>query len=301
MAFYNVQNIPLVGYAGLPENDKSDRAVTAYIEDNLSCGQNLLTLNSDLLMELLDNPQRIEPVRKIHEKYGVSCRCAHGAWNRSIGAGEEMSLPFDGPRERMLDRIRQTIELAAMFGADTCAFHTEPDPEVKDRPKHSLQEWCSYVEDALEKVLPHAEKYGVVIALENIWTEVTSGDVLAGFCRKFDSPFLGLCFDAGHANVMSASGTRRCGWIPRCCSTGRIPWDDDILDKMLPYIVTTHLHGNFTDTDTHDLLSRGNIDWETVKKKFASAPRLRSHQHEVSISHNYTAAEIMADFAALMA
>ena len=35
--------------------DKNDMAVAAYTEDNLACGQKLLILNSDLLMELLES------------------------------------------------------------------------------------------------------------------------------------------------------------------------------------------------------------------------------------------------------
>ena len=299
MTLFISNHIPLVGYFGLPDDDKSDARIAAYLEDNLSCGWDQLTLNSDLMRDLLDHPKRVEGVRKLFASFGATCRCSHAAWNNKVGAGEEMSLPFDGDRERMLERCRRTLVYSALFGADTCVFHAEPDPNVEDRPHHTLAEWISYVDDALEKLLPFAEQCGVVIALENIWTELSCGDTLSGFCQRFPSPWLGLCFDAGHANVMSASGQRTCGWIPWCCSTGRIPWDDDILDKMLPHIVTTHLHGNHSETDKHDLPSHGNIDWKTVFAKLATAPRLRTHQHEVSISFGYSAKTILDDFAAL--
>ena len=188
MAFIEINGVPLVGYFGLPADDKSDRKIAEFLEDNLACGWNQLTLCSDLMRDLLDHPERVASVRKLFDSFGATCRCVHAAWNNTGGVGEEMSLPFDGNRGRMLDRCRRTLEYSALFGADTCVFHAEPDPNVEDRPHHTLEEWISYVDDALEKLLPFAQQCGVVIALENIWTELSCGDMLAGFCRRFPSP-----------------------------------------------------------------------------------------------------------------
>ncbi|MBO7092218.1 MAG: TIM barrel protein, partial [Victivallales bacterium] len=84
-------------------------------------------------------------------------------------------------------------------------FHAETWSNESLRPR-KLEQWRSYIDDALEAVLPVAERCGVIVALENIWTEIASPEELNGFVKRFSSPWLGLCFDAGHANVMSASG-----------------------------------------------------------------------------------------------
>ena len=100
--------------------------------------------------------------------------------------------------------------------------------------------------------------------------------------------------------MMSASGKRSCEWLPWACrDSGIIPFDDHILDKMLPNIVTVHLHDNASDTDSHDIPGHGNIDWKTVMGKLKTAPRLRSYQHEVSIAFGYSAKTILDAFAPL--
>ena len=285
--------IPFAAYFSLSK-EKTDAEIIAHIEDYQSCGKDLFTLSSDLMRELLDHPERVETVLGIYKSRGASCRCAHSDW----GEGNELSLPFEGDRKRMIERTTRTLELSAMFGADTCAFHAETWSNDTFRPR-TREQWRAYIDDGLEKLLPAAEKYKVVIALENIWSQMSMPDELNGFVERFKSPWLGLCFDIGHANVVSASGTRSCNWMPWACKDfGEVPWSDTILDEMLPNIVTCHLHDNATDTDSHDIPGHGNIDWKTsMQKLMTSAPRLLSLQHEVSIAFGYSARTILDAFA----
>ncbi|MBP5638850.1 MAG: sugar phosphate isomerase/epimerase [Victivallales bacterium] len=286
-------NIPFVVYFSLSE-EKTDAEIAEHIEDYMGWGKNQFTLSSDLMQELIDHEERVKAVKGIYEKHGATCRCAHSTW----GEGNELSLPFDGDRKRMLRLAERQLELAATFGADTCAFHAETWSNDSLRP-HTAEQWRSYINDSLEKLLPIAERYNVIIALENIWSQMAMPEELCGFVERFNSSYLGLCFDIGHANVLAASGTRSCSWMPWACKDfGTIPWDDDVLDKMLPHIVTAHLHDNATDTDSHDIPGHGNIDWETNMTKLMKAPRLRSLQHEIAQSFHYPAKTILDAFAA---
>ncbi len=288
------KNVPFVATFYLSEKMKDEEFATL-IEEYQTCGKNLFTVGS-YMEELILKPERVEPILKIFKEHGATCRCAHALW----GEGKEFSLPFEGDRKRMLGLCERTLELSAMFGADTCAFHAETWSNDSLRPR-TIEQWRSYIDDALERLLPVAEKYKVVIALENIWSQLAMPEELNGFIERFNSPWLGLCFDIGHANVLAASGTRSCGWMPWACKDfGVIPWDDHVLDKMLPNIVTCHLHDNATDTDSHDIPGQGNIDWATsMHKLMTSAPRLRTLQHEVSLKHGYSAKTIMDAFAAV--
>ena len=287
-------DIPFVGYLGLSEK-WTEAEIVARIEDYQSCGKSLFTLSADLMRELLDHPERTETILKIFQSRGAICRCAHSDW----GEGNEISLPFDGDRKRMLERNARILELTALFGGDTCAFHAETWSNDSFRPR-TREQWRSYIDDSLEKLLPVAERCKVVIALENIWSQMSMPDELNGFVARFNSPWLGLCFDIGHANVCAASGTRSCGWMPWACKDfGEVPWSDTILDEMLPNIVTCHLHDNATDTDSHDIPGHGNIDWATGMRKIMTSPRLVSLQHEVAHSFGYSAKTILDAFAAV--
>ena len=287
-------DIPFVVYFGLSE-EKTDAEIAAHIEDYQSCGKNQFTLAADLMRELLDNEGRVDTVLGIYQSHGAVCRCAHSDW----GEGNEISLPFEGDRKRMLERCSRMLELTAMFGGDTCAFHAETWSNDSFRPR-TREQWRSYIDASLEVLLPVAERCKVVIALENIWSQMAMPDELCGFQERFPSPYLGFCFDIGHANVLSASGSRSCSWMPWACKDfGEIPWQDGILDRMLPNIVTCHLHDNATDTDSHDIPGHGNIDWKGNMQKIMTAPRLLSLQHEVAQSFNYPARTIIDAFAAV--
>ena len=58
-------------------------------------------------------------------------------------------------------------------------------------------------------------------------------------------------------------------------------WDDKILEKMLPHVVTCHIHDNKGDTDSHRIPGWGNVDWQHITGLLKQAPRLKCIQSEV--------------------
>lgn len=94
------------------------------------------------------------------------------------------------------------------------------------------------------KMLEAAEKYGVVIAIENT-RFLNYNDLIL---QRFSSPNIGFCFDSGHAN---------------CYTPGQQP-----LEKYGHMLVTTHIHDNIgaigDKPDQHHLMGEGNIDFDKV-------------------------------------
>ena len=266
------------------------------LEEMAANGVRLTTLSSDMMKRLIDHPEDVPAMHRLFDEFGISCHSAHGLWRD----GEEITVPFEGDRKRMLARVARTLELAAEFGGKTCTIHatTWANSTFDARP---MEKWREYISDALEKLVPMAERLGVCIAMENIWGPTDTPLELAAYARRFDSPSFGLCYDAGHANVMSASGVRTWGCLPWIWEKyGDIQWFDDALDIMLPYIVTAHLHDNNTADDHHDLPGKGNIDWKTLVPKLMSAPRLVSVSSEVSTALGYSVKEIRDSFKAVL-
>ena len=95
-----------------------------------------------------------------------------------------------------------------------------------------------------EKMLASAEKYGVMIAIENTRFLSYNDFIL----QHFSHPMLGFCFDSGHAN----------------CYTP----DEQPLDKYGKMLVTTHLHDNVGATgsqpDQHHMMGEGTVDFDKV-------------------------------------
>ena len=142
---------------------------------------------------------------------------------------------------------------------------------------------CDYTRRSLEELLPVAEKNGVVICIENIWAPITTAERLLEFINYFKSPWLGICYDAGHAHI--ASKPRE---IPnnadKCWGAYGLPvgWDEHTLEKLLPEIVNCHLHDNHGLVDEHFLPGKGLIDWPPIMKLLKSAPKIRLIQNEAN-------------------
>ena len=74
-------------------------------------------------------------------------------------------------------------------------------------------------------------------------------------------------------------------------------FDDQVLEKMLPEVVSCHLHDNHGFRDEHQLPGRGNIDWKHIVGLLKKAPRLACVQSEVStLSIGVTPGELCAKF-----
>ncbi len=193
---------------------------------------------------------------------------------------ELLGLPPEKNRRAMLRSSINTIHTAAEFGCTTCTFHCwnwRPD-------SHDAEERFTFVCDSLEKLLPVAEQDGVTIALENVWSPPCTADMLTRIMKHFNSDNLGLCYDSGHAFIFGHGNNdpeKSCAKLSWKCPPANIPWDNDMLKKMLPWIVNCHLHDNHGFDDEHLMPGQGLIDWETLIPELLSAPRLKCVQSEV--------------------
>ena len=197
-----------------------------------------------------------------------------------LGETELLGLAPEKNRAAMIRHSANSLAVAAEFGCKTCTFHVwnwRPD-------SHSAEERFGFICDTLEKILPTAEKNGVIIALENVWSPHNTADILTRVMEYFQSPYLGLCYDAGHAFIFDQGRTnpgKSCVPASWLCQPEEIPWDDKMLEKMLPWLVNCHLHDNDGLNDQHLLPGKGKINWQHVTNLLAQAPKLQCIQSEV--------------------
>lgn len=94
------------------------------------------------------------------------------------------------------------------------------------------------------KMLESAQKYNVVIALENTRFLRYNDYIL----QHFSNPYIGFCFDCGHAN---------------CYTPNEKP-----LEKYGEMLVTTHIHDNIgavgETPDLHHLMGEGIVNYDDV-------------------------------------
>lgn len=116
-----------------------------------------------------------------------------------------------------------------------CAEWVAPEDQVRMRPMGDA------LKRSIAELLPSMEKYNVKIALENSGGD--SFQLLSECMREFPAEYVGITFDAGHANLFGATGFERIK-----------PWKDRI------YAI--HLHDNDGNGDWHQPPFFGNVKWE---------------------------------------
>ena len=211
-------------------------------------------IGDDLLWRQKDHLTKLLPIL---ERHHLQFRAAHALW----WAFNDLDWPDEAGRKRMVRVQGKWLEIAAGCGARTMTFH----PGVR---------WDGYrtstlfgkVRKSLDGLLPYAEKHRIIIALENNTVcEIGSiADELSDLVREFNSPWLGLCLDVGHAHVTEGV--------------------DVVMNSFSRDMVTCHLHDNDTSQDAHLPPGKGTVAWtKLVRFLKTRCPRLINCEAEASL------------------
>ena len=242
-------------------------------------GQRDVVLSDGILRQMLGASSAIRSYRKLLEETGTAFRDAHATY----GELDDLCCPYEDLRPAMLARHRLSMEIAASFGVDTLTIHMGRIADWSIPPRR----YIDFALSSLEELLPHAERTGVTLCIENVWYQTSSASSLLEAVRRFPTPALGVCYDAAHANIMAgrnrAPENRMWGTYP-----DREPdWNDHVLEDVLPYVVNCHLHDNDGASDQHRLPGEGTVPWAAVMPLLLSAPRLRCIQCEAGASSTF--------------
>ena len=230
----------------------------------------------DMLLKMMGGDYKLAAVlREETRQAGLDFVDAHAPF-RDFG---DLFFPDERVRRQMIARQKLNLLLVNEMGVDTCTFHVGGEFDYAytlDRHREALYR-------SLDELLPLAEELNVIICLENGLTPLNSAEALVSYMRKYDSPYLGVCFDTGHANRKELGGNYPDAPVPESWERFGVPlrWESDMAETLRPYIVNCHVHDNYGESDDHNLPGCGNIDWKRILTVLRSAPRLRSIQSEV--------------------
>ena len=142
-------------------------------------------------------------------------------------------LGSDGDKE--IDRYIKDIEICKSNGIDIVVIHPTLHLDNPGMTEIGI--------NRIKRLVAHAEKINVKIAFEN----VELPEYLKYIIENIQSENLGVCFDAGHANVFSNKQF------------------DTKLYKNKVFVI--HLHDNYKLQDDHNMPFDGNVDWNLVVKQ----------------------------------
>ena len=207
-----------------------------------------------LLKDLGFDGVEMDSPNELDNKEILAARDQTGLEIPGVVNSRHWKLPLSHPdkqiREQCVEATKTALNDCKAYGGTTVLLVAGIVNETI-----SYDEAYQRTTDAIEKILPEAEKTGVKIAIENVWNNfLLSPMEAARYIDEFDNPMIGWYFDVG--NIL------RYGWPEHWIRTlGKRIFKIDIKDYSK---VKMREEGLWKGFDVK--LAEGDVDWKKVNK-----------------------------------
>jgi sugar phosphate isomerase/epimerase len=226
----------------------------------------------------LDYANRKQHVREIADWFrtsGVPLHSVHSPmyadyeWGRTGAPPVNVASTDRAGRIEAMDEIKRALEIAEQIPFRFLVQHLGLGNESFSERKFEA------AMTSIEHLRAFAKPLGVRILLENIPNELSTPDKLVEFIHATRFDDLGVCFDLGHAHIMSS-----------------IPEAFEIVKSQ---IRSTHVHDNKKDKDSHLWPGEGSINWKEALELLRSAPHTPPLLLEIEEDEKTNPAEKMGE------
>lgn len=273
-----------------------DEVMRNYVMQEFAAnGAKHMVLTDQFILNIMKDYKLAAQLCRELESFGMSFADAHSPF----GGVLDMNCPDETFRPQMLMRHKMALRIAADCGVKTITIHPGSDRFFPEVP---LEKHIDLMCDALDELLPEAEKCDVIICIENSMSRAACPKQVVAIKEKYPTDFLGLCYDSGHAYQLEKGWQKPGGVIWKFWQTVGVAepeWDEKSVERMLPHMVNCHLHDNDSSADSHLLPGKGEICWEKLIPMLKTAPRLQVIQSEVRMLPEVSIAAVCRKFAEL--
>lgn len=199
-------------------------------------------------------------------------------------ASEKIGIPIHGVSGASLGDLKGVLDEAAIYGA-TSILHV-----VRADPSGSYMENYQRSQAAIREAIPHAEKVGIPILIENVWaTFLIEPLTMARYIDELDSPFVKAYFDVG--NVMRWGVPQQ--WIE---VLGKRIGKIHVKEYSLKTAMSQGMAKGFDFP-----MGEGDIDWKRVREELAKIEFSSWATAEVRGGDRQRLAEISAEVSKILA
>ncbi len=226
----------------------------------------------------LDYANRKQHVREIADWFrtsGIPLHSVHAPmyadyeWGRTGAPPVNVAATDRAHRIDAMDEIKRALEIAEQIPFRFLIQHIGVGGESFSENK------LEAAMTSIEHLRAFARPLGVRILLENIPNELATPDRLVEFIHAMRFDDLGVCFDVGHAHIMSS--------VP------------EAFEFLKAHIRSTHIHDNAKDRDSHLWPGDGSIDWKQTMELLRSAPHTPPSLLEIEHDDKVNPAEKMGE------
>ncbi len=184
-------------------------------------------IGGDRLLEGEGWRERVLALRQRADALGVRYTHSHAPFNTGSQDPAQM----------------RSFEAAALLGATSIVAH--PIHEIDGRIIEDADEFIRINKQAVERILPLMEQYGLILLSENVlWGASIHPKNIVELVKAVNSPYFGWCYDTGHAHFYGIDPP--------------VLRELDVMPLSL-HIQDTHGPGY---GDEHLMPGDGNIDWK---------------------------------------
>ena len=164
-------------------------------------------------------------------------------------SGVDLSAQSPNIKKRSIDLLAKTLEYCRAIECPIMVVH----PNHSDSLSLGFEAMRRNSIEAIREVVGKAEELGVKVAIENM-IDVRGGRFgskvsdLREIIKSVGSPYLGICLDTGHINLLTSSN---------------VSMEEEIV-RAGEYLWTLHVHDNDGKEDRHWPPGEGSIDWSQV-------------------------------------
>jgi sugar phosphate isomerase/epimerase len=200
------------------------------------------------------NRDSVREIAAWFQSSGVQLNSIHSPMFSDYEWGRSGSPPInfvDNDKRRRIesmDEIKRAIEVAEILPFRFLVQHIGTGNESWDPRKFD------HAMSGIEHLRAFARPLGVTLLVENIPNELSTPERLVELLTTAHFNDVGMCFDFGHAHIMSRVA--------------------DAFDTMSEYIRSTHVHDNDGNKDSHLWPGDGTIDWDEAIGLLRTAPHV---------------------------
>jgi len=225
----------------------------------------------------LDYANRKQHVREIADWFrnsGVPLHSVHAPlfadyeWGRTGAAPVNITSTDRATRIEAMDEIKRALEIAEQIPFRFLIQHMGLGGESFDEHKFEA------AMTSIEHLRAFAKPLGVRVLLENIPNEICTPEKIVEFIQATHFDDIGVCFDVGHAHIMTDVA--------------------QAFESLKNHIHSTHIHDNKKDRDSHLWPGDGSIDWKQAMELLRSAPHKPPVLLEIEENEKINPAEKMA-------
>jgi len=204
----------------------------------------------------IDYANRKAHVKEIAEWFrgsGIPLHSVHSPlyadyeWGRAGAPPLNIASTDRAHRVDAMDEIKRALEIAEQIPFRFLVQHVGTGNEIFDEKKFEA------AMTSIEHLRAFAKPLGVRILLENIPNELSTPDKLVELIHSAHFDDVGVCFDFGHAHIMSSVR--------------------EAFETLRSHIRSTHVHDNAKDKDSHLWPGQGTINWKEAIELLRSAPQ----------------------------